>query len=97
VNRTEATELQALGDRFEQAVYGAGKLIRGVLDSRKKAYDKLRAYKAQQHGLVQNQRLLKLEYKELKTKYDALLRDYVAAQDALERIELNYSKTNDGG
>lgn len=92
MKRTEALELQALGDRFEQAVYGAGRFVASAVEQRNKAYAKLRAYKAQQHGLVQNQRLLKLEYKELKAKYDTAVREL-----AIARGELNYAQTNDGG
>lgn len=83
--RDEQLELQAMGDRFQTALHAAGSFVAGVRAQRDKAYSKLRTYKNQQSALVANQRLLKLEYKELKSKYDAVKRDLEAVQTANDR------------
>lgn len=72
MKQNELVELSTLGDSFRR-------FILRVIEQRDTAYIKLRAYKSQQSGLVANQRLLKLEYKELKTKYDNTLRRLLKA------------------
>jgi chromosome segregation ATPase len=93
--KSEALDLQILGDSFDVAVQHAGRVVAKSLDQRDRAYSKLRAYKAQQRGLVTNQRLLKLEYKELRDKYTKLQAEFLAQLDDFARLTEALNKAND--
>ncbi len=91
MNKADMNRVEEIGERvdsiqrsLDNLFYDMGAHTGDLLRAKYVAYEKLRAYKAQQKGLVQNQRLLKAELKELKVKYDRLLAERRGNMDGVE-------------